>query len=471
MYTFTKDDLEQTQKKESIRKRFNGKGRPTKRTAFVLGLILVVLVGVICLHRPSTAYAVFVNGEQVAIVDDQAQGEQRIKDFLEQKSQEFGRPVTTNDNIEIKEIKINARDAVFADELEELLNKKFTLVTPAAVIAVNGEEKVAVSDKQTADKLLDRIKEEYTPKGEDIKLVKAAFKEKVEVKEKNVPVQDICDVEKAFQFLTVGTEKIVIHVVESGESLWSIARKNNLTVKDLQMANPQIKSDRIDIGDEIKLTKAEPMLHVAATFELSETKPIPYEVQTIDDKNLVRGQQKVKQAGKSGSKEFRYLIVQENGVEVDRQFIEGKVLSQPVTKIVRRGTKLVLASRSGGGRGSLGWPLRGPITSPFGYRHGEYHTGLDIDGVTGDYVRAAEGGTVTSVGWGGNYGRLIKVSHGSGVETWYAHLSKYSVSAGDKVERGEVIGLVGNTGRSTGSHLHFEVRINGSPVNPLKYLD
>jgi murein DD-endopeptidase MepM/ murein hydrolase activator NlpD len=140
--------------------------------------------------------------------------------------------------------------------------------------------------------------------------------------------------------------------------------------------------------------------------------------------------------------------------------------------VVERGTKLVVASRgSGGGAGQLDWPVSGRrLTSPFGARKGGYHTGLDIDGNTGDPVSSIESGKVIFAAYSGGYGNIIKIDHGDGLQTWYAHLSKMAVSAGSTVEKGQYIGDVGSTGRSTGSHLHLEIRINGSPYNPINYL-
>ena len=98
------------------------------------------------------------------------------------------------------------------------------------------------------------------------------------------------------------------------------------------------------------------------------------------------------------------------------------------------------------------------------------HNGVDLGVVTGTEVRASRAGTVTKAGWGGAYGYCVFIDHGDGIETRYAHLSELNVSEGDYVSQGDVIALSGNTGRSTGPHLHFEIRINDEPVNPEDYL-
>jgi murein DD-endopeptidase MepM/ murein hydrolase activator NlpD len=124
------------------------------------------------------------------------------------------------------------------------------------------------------------------------------------------------------------------------------------------------------------------------------------------------------------------------------------------------------------------WPIMGPITSGFGQREdpvlgngeGEFHTGVDIGAPNGLPIRATGDGTVTTAEMANGYGREVVIDHGHGVETLYGHMSGFAVIAGQSVVRGEVIGYVGHSGRTTGSHLHYEVRIHNTPVNPHKYL-
>lgn len=133
-------------------------------------------------------------------------------------------------------------------------------------------------------------------------------------------------------------------------------------------------------------------------------------------------------------------------------------------------------SASKTGKGVLVWPVVGEVTSGFGYRiHPIFnvrkmHTGIDIDADMGAPIKAAAAGTVVSAGWRGGYGKCIVMSHSGTLATLYGHASAILVSVGETVKQGEVIGKVGSTGYSTGPHLHFEVRVNGSPVDPLGYL-
>ena len=116
------------------------------------------------------------------------------------------------------------------------------------------------------------------------------------------------------------------------------------------------------------------------------------------------------------------------------------------------------------------WPLNGAITSYYGPRWGRMHTGIDIDGYTGQAIVASNSGRVILASYYSGYGNAVVIDHGGGLSTLYGHLSAFDVRAGEDISRGDVIGRVGCTGSCTGDHLHFEVRVNGNPVNPLDYL-
>lgn len=144
----------------------------------------------------------------------------------------------------------------------------------------------------------------------------------------------------------------------------------------------------------------------------------------------------------------------------------------------RRIEQMIRRQQSGEpvGTGIMMWPTSGPITSPFGWRTHpifgtqRYHSGIDIGADYGDAVVAADGGVVIYADWMGGYGKAVVIDHGGSISTLYAHNSQLLVSEGQRVYKGETISRVGSTGYSTGPHLHFEVRQNGSPTNPLSYL-
>ena len=162
--------------------------------------------------------------------------------------------------------------------------------------------------------------------------------------------------------------------------------------------------------------------------------------------------------------------VNQDLAELERQEDQLLAESQALTGVITGSTG------SGQGTGSLSWPVSGPVTSPFGWRihpilgYKKFHTGIDIGVGYGTPIHAADGGAVIYATWMGGYGNVIIVDHGDGLSTLYAHQSSLAVGTGARVTRGQTIGYVGSTGFSTGPHLHFEVRVNGNPVDPMGYL-
>lgn len=156
--------------------------------------------------------------------------------------------------------------------------------------------------------------------------------------------------------------------------------------------------------------------------------------------------------------------------EIDALEQQSAELAERIREAQQRSAAQAPAVVAPSGSGVLGWPVSGPVTSGFGLRWGRMHEGIDIAVGEGTPVRAAAAGMVIYANWMSGYGNLVVVDHGNGLSTAYAHNSSLAVSAGQSVAAGEVVSYSGNTGNSTGPHVHFEVRVNGSAVDPLGYL-
>ena len=163
--------------------------------------------------------------------------------------------------------------------------------------------------------------------------------------------------------------------------------------------------------------------------------------------------------------------IQDNRQSLEAALDELERISKELEEQIRKRQRA-----EGLGTGKIIWPARGRISSPFGWRthpilkSRRFHSGIDIAIPSGTPVQAADSGVVLISGWNGGYGLFVAIDHGKGISTAYAHNSRLLVKEGDEVTKGQTIALSGSTGWSTGPHLHFEVRENGTPVNPLKYL-
>ena len=163
----------------------------------------------------------------------------------------------------------------------------------------------------------------------------------------------------------------------------------------------------------------------------------------------------------------RLLEEEQDDLESDQEELEA--LIQQRQEQARAGEQVAQANGAASSSG-FAWPMCAPVTSEYGPRWGRMHRGVDQGASTGTPVGASKDGSVIFADWQGGYGRLVLIDHHDGVVTAYAHLSSFSVSAGQAVSQGQTIGAVGSTGNSTGPHLHFETRVNGAAVNPRQYL-
>ena len=200
---------------------------------------------------------------------------------------------------------------------------------------------------------------------------------------------------------------------------------------------------------------------------------VNYEIEYTDSPNLFQGDTKVVSAGEYGAADVVANVTYVNGEETERTLLSSVLLKEPVTEQRLQGTKVRPTWQP---TGSFHWPVSGRISSPFGTRSSpggigsRNHKGIDIAAPYGRPVCASDGGTVTYAGWMRGYGYLVEIRHSNGYTTRYGHNSSLTVSVGDHVYQGQQIARIGSTGNSTGNHCHFEIRLNGTPQNPMKYL-
>ena len=219
------------------------------------------------------------------------------------------------------------------------------------------------------------------------------------------------------------------------------------------------------LGRRLVFAAEAPFLAIETTEIISETVSIPYITAETTSGEIDEGEVVIVNDGKDGEKCIEYKITKINGEITRKDVIWETVNTDPVDAVKAIGIKEVDVVT-----GSYRRPYYGIVSSRFGTRGEKQHAGIDYAGREGDPVLAADGGTVSFAGVSGGYGNMVIIKHENDYETRYAHMSFAIVEAGQKVAKGDLIGAVGNTGNSTGPHLHFEVRIGGVPVNPEAYV-
>lgn len=305
------------------------------------------------------------------------------------------------------------------------------------------------------------------------------FNEDLKLKQTYVEEDKIMTEEEALDVLLSNTDEVVRYVLEPGDNVWDIAISHGTTMDRILEINPHITDvTRMQIGEEIKVEAPDPIISVATSEVAVFNEIIPADIEYVEDKNIYKGEEKVRQEGNDGVKELTVSVDKVNGKEISRTHLAEKILREPTTKIIAYGTKEKPKNAGGasvtpGKKGTFMHPLngKGRISSQYGSRWGSFHRGIDIAASAGTPIYAAASGTVIYSGYNsGGFGNLIMIDHGNGYQTYYAHNSKNFAKVGQKVSKGQNIGAVGSTGNSTGNHVHFEIRKNGKPINPYSYI-
>ena len=416
----------------------------------------------------TTATTLSFEGRELGTVASEAEAQAAVKNVESSISQKLGSRYSLSPESLSYTTGVAYRGALVEEaDLEEALSQSLRVVEHGYALYVNGDFIGATQTEGALDELMAQVATPYRNEN----TVSIDFVEKWEIRECDLPLEDftnLADVALLLNSVKAGEQT---YTVEAGDCWSVIAEDHNMTSQDLLRMNPGYDIDKLQIGDVLVTSQQVPYLTVRATQMEYYVADIPYEIEYVDDNTMWEGDTRIITKGAYGTADTVARVTYEGVNEVERVIESQTTITEPVTEVQARGT---LERPSWAPTGSFRWPTSGSITSKYGYRNifggSSFHGGIDIANSYGTDIVAADGGVVCYAGWMSGYGYLVQIDHQNGYVTYYGHNSSLLVSVGDKVFKGQHIAEMGSTGRSTGNHCHFEVRVNGERTNPINLL-
>ncbi|GKX68472.1 M23 family metallopeptidase [Inconstantimicrobium mannanitabidum] len=351
-----------------------------------------------------------------------------------------------------------------------------------------------VSDKNVVNDAYGKLKKEMNIEYKDVEFPKTDI-EYEKINDNNINLSSSDEIRsnlknslkikvKAYKITLNNNEAGIIASKDIGKDiLMDVGKyyvdKNKITSENLISVDINTKSDYKEVSTEfsnvlskedavkkiVQINDKNPVVEVVIKTREKEVEETPQDTIILSSDKLYLGDMKVVK-GSMGKASFEKEVTYINQKKKDAKVIKEDVLVNSVNNVIYKGNKNPITD----GVAFLQRPSRGIITSPYGARWGEVHHGVDIAANYGDPVGAALDGIVVEAGYNDIYGNTLILSHGNGIQTVYGHSSKLLVRVGDEIKKGQIIALAGSTGRSTGPHVHFELRNNGIAINPISYI-
>ena len=428
---------------------------------------IVVTGALIFQYLYTPAYAVAVNGENIGIVANAVEYDQAVALVEEQAADILGEEYKLERNADVTMTLAAKEEIVSSAELKSTLLSQVEEIKKSYVLKVDGAILGAADDKATLQAMLDKITAPFVNEN----TTDYRFEEAVTIDYEFIAADTQSDPNTISAALSANIEEAASYTVVSGDTYSEIANDNGMRLSELMALNAQAELDELMIGDVLNIKTAVPFLSVKTIEQQTYDEAIESPIEYVDDASMYVGDTKTIKDGTPGTAKVTADVSFLNGNEISRTVLETTTLVEPIKTIIAKGTTPRQKTAS---YGSYIWPVSGTVTSRAGNRQifggTSYHAGLDIAVPYGTAVKASDGGKVTFSGWNGDYGKLVIITHDNGTQTYYAHNSSLLVSQGERVYQGQAIAKAGSTGRSTGNHSHFEVRVNGSNRDPYNYL-
>lgn len=414
--------------------------------------------------------SVEINGKDIGIISEESEFDRAEREALQRISYSNENAVEMSSKLSLKIISDNDH-LLNSDQLaNKMLEASDEELAEAYGIYIDGQFIGAVKDKgPVQDALNDRLLN-YKVEGNvrDI-----TYKNKIEYSQGIYLSSSILDQKETIDKLTSSVNKRSVYIAQNGDTAVSVCRKYNMNLDDFRKINPMF-SGTVRTGQMLNVTETESYLPIQYIIDVDTISILDYETVEVETSSLNVGVRQVLVNGEKGEKHTNYEITYVDGIELSRKITGSRVTREPVVEEIGIGTYSAHPDSPSTiltGSGQFGWPVNGGyISDPF--ISNRNHKGLDIAAPGGTEIYAAADGQVLAAGWNSfGYGNVVQIAHDEAYQTVYGHMSKVLVTEGQYVRRGQLIGLVGTTGNSTGNHCHFEVRYMGVCKNPALYLN
>ena len=447
--------------------------RNTRRTiGAALLTICVICSAMLIIFDRFTVYEYAYNGKVLGYVKEQEEVTDVLKIAGEKLTENSGRKTEIsfepNQNVTFNLVDSSNKRLDDADAAVNKLVYMTDIESPAFGV-YDGENLVAiVKSYEDAEQLLDETMEVLSTPDKGMELMSAEFVNKLDIRELNVFLTSIQSNNLARSQMTKGGEMEIYHIIEEQETLDSICTDYSVKPEDIFDETNSEAVKEIVQGDKVCIHKTVEPVEVLMVEQGRMKETIEFKTVKQDSDEYYKGDTFVEQEGRDGVQIFEGSITKKSGEVIERDEDKIETIREVQDKIILVGT----AERpKTAATGVFAMPIeRYTISSGFGARWGRLHRGIDFAAPTGTPIYASDGGTVIVSGISGGYGYCIDIDHENGKVTRYGHCSKLLVGVGEKVYQGQNIGLVGSTGNSTGPHLHFEIIVNGSPIDPMPTL-
>ena len=453
-------------------------------------------------RQPKTLYRVYLKGESLGLIESK----EEFEDYIDKKQEQIKKKYKVNKVYAPTDLDI-VKELTYDDnvksnsEIYEKIKDISDFTINGYVIKINGldtkdaagktvkgkQQKLYVLDKQVFKDAVEKTAKSFISSEaydnyandnqkeivETGKIIENIYiKNKITIKKDKIPVSQTIyqNTDDLSKYLLFGTTKAQsTYTIQDGDTISDIAFNNKISVEEFLIANPTLQDENslLSPGQVVTLGVLKPQISVVEEDHVVKDEEQNYSTKTEENPDEYTSYSEVKQAGIKGLNRVTQKVQKVNGETVSLVSVSQEVLKEPVEEIVIKGTKQRASGWSGGygdlivTKGMFGWPATcSTVSSGFGWRWGVLHDGTDIAGCGyGSNIFAAESGEVVTVGYKYDNGQYITIRHDNGYYTMYAHLCSGCtyVKQGDRVQRGQAIGGMGQTGFATGVHLHYAI--------------